>query len=32
MPANSKKLTFPGSLGEKLAARLDLPAGEPRAL
>lgn len=31
MPANSKKLTFPGSLGEKLAARLDLPAGEPRA-
>ncbi len=31
MPANSQKLTFPGSHGTQLAARLDLPAGEPRA-
>ncbi len=31
MPAKSQKLTFPGSQGTQLAARLDLPAGEPRA-
>jgi len=31
MPASSHKLTFPGSQGVELAARLDLPAGEPRA-
>lgn len=31
MPASSQKLTFPGSQGAELAARLDLPAGEPRA-
>jgi len=31
MPASSQKLTFPGSQGVELAARLDLPAGEPRA-
>lgn len=28
---NSEKLTFTGALGEELAARLDLPEGEPRA-
>ncbi len=27
----SEKLTFPGSSGEALAARLDMPAGSPRA-
>lgn len=31
MPKSSEKLTFPGSTGEMLAARLDLPAGKPRA-
>jgi putative redox protein len=31
MPASSQRLTFPGSQGAELAARLDLPAGEPRA-
>ena len=31
MPKSSQKLTFPGSQGSELAARLDLPAGPPRA-
>ncbi len=31
MSRSSQKLTFPGSSGEALAARLDRPAGEPRA-
>src|SRR5271157_1589624 len=32
MAARSKKITFPGSHGAPLAARLDLPEGKPRAL
>jgi putative redox protein len=31
MSAKSEKVTFPGAGGEKLAARLDLPRGRPRA-
>ncbi len=31
MAASSEKVTFPGHTGETLAARLDLPAGPPRA-
>ena len=31
MTAKSEKVTFPGSGGGKLAARLDLPQGRPRA-
>ncbi len=31
MPVRSRKIEFPGSLGALLAARLDLPAGGPRA-
>jgi len=31
MPVRSEKLTFPGADGDALAARLDLPAGEPSA-
>ena len=31
MTATSEKLTFAGAGGERLAARLDLPVGEPRA-
>ena len=31
MPSRSEKVEFPGSLGATLAARLDLPAGKPRA-
>ncbi|MDA7947706.1 MAG: alpha/beta fold hydrolase [Hyphomicrobiaceae bacterium] len=31
MSKSSEKLTFPGSSGEALAARLDKPAGSPRA-
>ncbi len=31
MPAQTERLSFPGSLGESLAARLDLPIGRPRA-
>ncbi|WP_205944345.1 bifunctional alpha/beta hydrolase/OsmC family protein [Pelagibius litoralis] len=31
MALKSEKLTFPGSSGEMLAARLELPAGPPRA-
>ena len=31
MPVRSHKIEFPGSLGAMLAARLDLPAGGPRA-
>ena len=31
MAATSEKITFPGHTGEMLAARLDLPAGPPRA-
>ena len=31
MPVRSQKIEFPGSLGAALAARLDLPAGKPRA-
>ena len=31
MSKSSDKLTFPGSSGEALAARLDTPAGKPRA-
>jgi putative redox protein len=31
MAARSEKLSFEGAGGERLAARLDLPAGEPRA-
>jgi alpha/beta superfamily hydrolase len=29
--AADNKITFPGALGEELAARLDMPLGEPRA-
>ncbi len=29
--AVDNKITFPGALGEELAARLDMPLGEPRA-
>jgi uncharacterized OsmC-like protein/pimeloyl-ACP methyl ester carboxylesterase len=32
MAARSEKITFPGSLGSALAARLDWPAAAPRAL
>ena len=32
MTTRSEKLTFPGAGGESLAARLDLPAGEPTAI
>jgi putative redox protein len=32
MAARSEKITFPGSHGANLAARLDWPAGKPRAL
>jgi uncharacterized OsmC-like protein/alpha/beta superfamily hydrolase len=32
MAVRSEKLTFPGADGEVLAARLDLPAGKPRAV
>ncbi len=31
MAARIQRITFPGSLGETLAARLDLPAGPVRA-
>ena len=31
MSLSPQKLTFPGSSGEQLAARLDMPAGKPRA-
>jgi hypothetical protein len=31
MPGGSEKVTFPNPSGERLAARLDRPAGEPRA-
>jgi uncharacterized OsmC-like protein/fermentation-respiration switch protein FrsA (DUF1100 family) len=31
MPKSSQKLTFPGSSGDMLAARLDRPAGRPTA-
>ena len=31
MSERSEKITFPGALGENLAARLDLPAGAPKA-
>ncbi len=31
MPKSSQKLTFPGSQGGQLAARLDLPDGPPKA-
>src|SRR5213075_1359073 len=31
MAPNSLAVTFPGALGATLAARLDLPAGAPRA-
>ncbi len=31
MAARIQRITFPGSLGETLAARLDLPAGPARA-
>lgn len=31
MPASSQKVTFPGSQGGSLAARLDMPPGSPRA-
>lgn len=31
MAATSEKVTFPGHTGEMLAARLDMPAGPPRA-
>lgn len=31
MPKSSERLTFPGAQGAELAARLDLPAGPPRA-
>ncbi len=31
MTVKTEKLTFAGAGGEQLAARLDLPAGEPRA-
>lgn len=32
MQSDINKITFTGSQGEELAARLDLPAGEPRAI
>jgi len=32
MPAKVNKITFPGSTGEQLAARLDLPAAPPRGI
>src|SRR6516162_4780025 len=32
MAARSEKITFPGSQGASLAARLDWPAAKPRAL
>lgn len=32
MPARSEKITFPGSHGTPLSARLDYPEGKPRAL
>src|SRR5215470_9800421 len=32
MAARSEKITFPGSQGTGLDARIDWPAGEPRAL
>jgi uncharacterized OsmC-like protein/alpha/beta superfamily hydrolase len=32
MPARSEKITFPGSQGAPLSARLDRPDGKPRAL
>ncbi len=32
MPPNFQRITFPGSQGALLAARLDLPAGPPRAI
>ncbi len=31
MAGGSEKVTFTGALGDRLAARLDLPAGEPKA-
>jgi uncharacterized OsmC-like protein/alpha/beta superfamily hydrolase len=31
MPARSHRITFPGSKGDELAARLDVPAGPPLA-
>jgi uncharacterized OsmC-like protein/alpha/beta superfamily hydrolase len=31
MPARIQRIVFPGSLGDELAARLDLPAGPPLA-
>jgi putative redox protein len=31
MPTRIERITFPGSAGDQLAARLDLPAGPPRA-
>ena len=31
MSLKSERLTFPGSGGHSLSARLDLPAGKPRA-
>ena len=31
MPSRIERVTFPGSQGDELAARLDLPAGPPRA-
>lgn len=31
MPTRIERITFPGSQGSELAARLDLPAGPPRA-
>jgi putative redox protein len=31
MPRSSEKLTFTGSSGDALAARLDMPSGKPRA-
>ena len=30
-PASTEKITFPGSQGHTLAARLDRPAGVPKA-
>ncbi|MBC8048720.1 MAG: alpha/beta fold hydrolase [Chitinophagales bacterium] len=32
MPSRSEKITFPGSQGFRLAARLDYPDGEPKAM
>ena len=31
MPGQSRKIEFPNAAGERLAARLDLPEGRPRA-